>query len=88
VRAETSASPEQVIEIAGKDFSPRRAEVWPNVRKTRLTEMILDRRFRSSGWGRIGYVLNRLGGERLFASMLRGVLKGVEKRESQSKQGS
>ena len=50
--------------------------------------MILDRRFRSSGWGRIGYALNRLGGERLFASMLRGVLKGVEKREAQSKQGS
>jgi hypothetical protein len=36
VRAETSASPEQVIEIAGKDFSARRAEIWPNVRKTNL----------------------------------------------------
>src|SRR5947208_12650804 len=36
VSAETSASPEQVIEIAGKDFSARRAEIWPNVRKTRL----------------------------------------------------
>src|SRR5437660_12351127 len=34
VSAETSASPEQVIEIAGKDFSARRAEIWPNVRKT------------------------------------------------------
>src|SRR4051794_29883622 len=37
VNADTSASPEQVIEIAGKDFSPRRAEVWPNVRKSALT---------------------------------------------------
>jgi hypothetical protein len=36
VRAETSASPEQVIEIAGKDFSVRRAEIWPNVRKRKL----------------------------------------------------
>ncbi|MFE5938604.1 SRPBCC family protein [Streptomyces sp. NPDC056470] len=145
VRAETSASPEQVIEIAGKDFSPRRAEIWPNVRKTRLTvhdrsdghvevteggtgparfvwersryewpqpglvtstvidsntllpgstfelragpradgstvEMILDRSFRSRGWGRIGYALNRMAGERLFASMLRSTLKGVERR--------
>src|SRR5438876_7398763 len=34
VSAETSASPEQVIEIAGKDFSARRAEIWPNVRTT------------------------------------------------------
>jgi hypothetical protein len=144
VRARTSASPEQVIDIAGKDFSPRRAEVWPNVRRSRLTvhdrgessveateggtgparfiwersryewprpgvvtstvidsnallpgstfelrasphqggsevEMILDRRFRSGGWGRFGYVLNRIAGERLFASMLRQALKGVEK---------
>src|SRR5881396_3696715 len=37
VSAETSASPEQVIEIAGKDFSARRAEVWPNVRTSGLT---------------------------------------------------
>jgi hypothetical protein len=36
VSAETPASPERVIEIAGKDFSSRRAEIWPNVRKTRL----------------------------------------------------
>jgi hypothetical protein len=36
VSAETSASPEQVIEIAGKDFSARRAEIWPNVRKSHL----------------------------------------------------
>src|SRR6266550_7374447 len=36
VSAETSASPEQVIEIAGKDFSARRAEIWPNVRTTKL----------------------------------------------------
>jgi hypothetical protein len=34
VSAETSASPAQVIEIAGKDFSGRRAEIWPNVRRT------------------------------------------------------
>lgn len=153
VRAETSASPEQVIEIAGKDFSPRRAEIWPNVRMTRLTvhdrgdgyvevteggtgparfiwersryewsrpgvvtatvidsnallpgstfelraspseggsavEMILDRRFRHGGWGGVGYVLNRLAGERLFASMLRTALKGVEQRQAQSAQPS
>jgi len=36
VSAETSASPEQVIEIAGKDFSARRAEIWPNVRASHL----------------------------------------------------
>ena len=36
VRAETSASPDQVIEIAGKDFSPRRAEIRPSVREARL----------------------------------------------------
>lgn len=36
VSGETSASPEQVIEIAGNDFSPRRAEIWPNVRATNL----------------------------------------------------
>jgi hypothetical protein len=34
-------------------------------------EMILDRRFRLGGWGRVGYALNRMAGERLFASMLR-----------------
>ncbi|HET7737528.1 MAG TPA: hypothetical protein VFK32_03040 [Tepidiformaceae bacterium] len=143
VGAETSATPDQVIEIAGKDFSPRRAEIWPNVRKTHLTvhersetsvevteagtgparfiweraryewsqpgvvtatvidsnalmpgttfelrasprdggstvKMILDRQFRPSGWGRIGYALNRIAGERRFASMLRDGLKGVE----------
>jgi hypothetical protein len=153
VRAGTSASPEQVIEIAGKDFSPRRAEIWPNVRKTRLTvhdrgdgyvevtevgtgparfiwersryewsrpgvvtatvidsnallpgstfelrvspreggstvETILDRCFRPGAWERIGHALNRLAGERLFASMLRQALKGVEKRQAQSAQPS
>jgi len=146
VQAETSASAEQVIAIAGKDFSPRRAEIWPNVRGTRLTvhsqdeshadvteggtgpahfiwersryewsqpgvvtatviesnalmtgstfelrvrpreggsrvEMILDRRFRPTAWGRVGYLLNRLAGERLFTSMLRQALKSVEKRQ-------
>jgi Polyketide cyclase / dehydrase and lipid transport len=144
VSAETSASPEQVIETAGKDFSARRAEIWPNVRTTKLVvhdqgtdhaevteggtgparliwerrryqwpepgvvtstvidsnallpgstfelratprdggsavEMTLDRKFRPGGWGRVGYALNRLAGERLFASMLRQALKSVEK---------
>ena len=146
VKAETTASPEQVIEAAGTDFSPRRAEIWPNVRKSGLTvhddgpnyvdaneygtgparliwersryewlelgagrvrfmdstpflpgppserrptprdggstvEMILDRRFRPAGWGRVGYALNRFFGARGFAFMLRQALKGVEKRQ-------
>jgi|SRR5262249_7161982 len=144
VSAECSASPDQVIEIAGKDFTARRAKVWPNVRTSRLevhdqgpgwadvTEggtgparfvwersryewsrpgavtstvtdsntlvpgttfelraaprdggssvvMILDRTFRPSGWGRIGYALNRVFAERGFRYMLRQALKGVEK---------
>ena len=144
VSAETSASPEQVIEIAGKDFSARRAEIWPNVRTTNLVvhdggadhaevteggtgparfiwercryewsrpgtvtstvidsnallpgttfelraaprdggstvEMILDRKFRPAGWGRVGYALNRVFGRRGFAFMLRQALKSVEK---------
>ena len=144
VRAESTASPEQVIEVAGRDFSPRRAEIWPNVRRSRLTlhdlgedyadvteggtgparfiwersryewsrpgvvtatvtdsnallpgstfelraraveggstvEMVLDRQFRQTGWGRVGYVLNRVFGSPGFASMLRQTLKGVEK---------
>ena len=144
VSAETSASPEQVIEIAGKDFSARRAEIWPNVRKTHFVvhdqgadhaevteggtgparfawercryewsrpgtvtstvidsnvvlpgttfelraaprdggstvEMILDRKFRPAGWGRVGYALNRIVGKRGFAFMLRQALKNVEK---------
>jgi hypothetical protein len=144
VSAETSASPEQVIEIAGKDFSARRAEIWPNVRKTHLVvhdrgidhadvteggtgparfiwercryewsrpdtvtatvidsnallpgstfelraapsdggstvEMILDRKFRPAGWGRVGYALNRIFGRRGFGFMLRQALKSVEK---------
>ena len=147
VKAETSASPQQVIEIAGKDFSPRRAEIWPNVSKARLTvheqgathtdvteggtgparfiwersryersqlgavsatvidsnaflpgttfelrasprdggssvEMILDRRFRPTGWGRVGYALNRIFGQRGFTFMLRQMLKAVEKRRA------
>jgi hypothetical protein len=41
--------------------------------------MTLDRKFRPGGWGRVGYALNRLAGERLFASMLRQALKNVEK---------
>ena len=145
VSAETSASPEQVIEIAGKDFSARRAEIWPNVRETRLVvhdqgtdhaevteggtgparfiwercryewsrpgtvtstvidsnvvlpgttfelraaprdggstvEMVLDRKFRPAGWGRVGYALNRIFGRRGFEFMLRRALKSVEKR--------
>lgn len=31
VTAETSAAPEQVLALAGTDFSARRAEIWPNV---------------------------------------------------------
>jgi len=144
VSAETSASPEQVIGLAGKDFSARRAEVWPNVRTSRLevhdqgadwaevteggtgpahflwercryewsrpgtvrstvidsntllpgsvfelraapaedgssVEMILDRKFRPTGWGPIGYGFNRIFGQRGFRYMLRQALKGVEK---------
>ena len=41
--------------------------------------MILDRRFSPSGWGRVGYALNRLVGERGFRFMLRQAMKGVEK---------
>ena len=44
-------------------------------------EMILDRRFRPAGWGRVGYALNRFFGARGFAFMLRQALKGVEKRQ-------
>jgi polyketide cyclase/dehydrase/lipid transport protein len=36
VSAETSAAPERVIELAGNDFSPRRAKIWPNVRTSKL----------------------------------------------------
>jgi hypothetical protein len=144
VSAETSATPEQVIELAGTDFTPRRSKVWPNVRASRLivhdqgtdwadvTEggtgpahfvwersrydwsqpgkvtakvidsnaflpettfelratphdggstvvMILDRSFRSGGWGRVGYLLNRVFGARGFAFMLRQMVKAVEK---------
>lgn len=144
VSAETSASPEQVIALAGRDFSPRRAKVWPNVRTSRLiiheqgpdfvevteggtgpahfiwergryewsrpdtvtqtvvdsnallrgtsfelragpydggsvVEMVLDRQFSPTGWGRAAYALNRVFGKRGFAYMLRRALKGVEK---------
>jgi Polyketide cyclase / dehydrase and lipid transport len=144
VRAETATSPEQVIELAGRDFSPRRARIWPNVRESRLVvhdqgdnwaevteggtgpahfvwersryewsqpgtvtsrvvdsnaflpgttfelrarphdggstvEMVLDRRFRPAGWGRVGYALNRVFGRRGFAFMLRQTLKAIEK---------
>src|SRR5437016_7642928 len=147
VSAETSASPEQVIEIAGKDFSTRRAEIWPNVRQSNLVvhdrstdhvevteggtgpahfiwercryewsrpgmvtstvidsnallpgttfelratpsdggsnvEMVLDRKFRPAGWGRVGYALNRIFGRRGFEFMLRQALKNVEKQGS------
>ena len=46
-------------------------------------EMILDRRFRPTGWGRCGYALNRLFGRRGFTFMLRQMLKAVEKRQAQ-----
>ena len=36
VRAQTPASPEQVILLAGTDFSAQRAKVWSNVSKKRL----------------------------------------------------
>jgi hypothetical protein len=36
VRAETSASPEQVIALAGTDFSAHRAKIWANVTQKRL----------------------------------------------------
>ena len=36
VTAETSASAEQVLALAGTDFSARRAEIWPNVTTRRL----------------------------------------------------
>ena len=42
-------------------------------------EMILDRKFRPAGWGRVGYALNRIVGRRGFAFMLRQALKNVEK---------
>ena len=144
VKVETAALPGEVIDVAGKDFSARRATVWPNVRTSHLvihdegddwaevTEggtgparfiwersryewsqpgtvtsvvmdsnallpgttfelraaqreggsevvMILDRKFSPSGWGRVGYALNRLVGERGFRFMLRQAMKGVEK---------
>ena len=42
-------------------------------------EMILDRKFRPAGWGRVGYALNRIFGRRGFGFMLRQALKSVEK---------
>ena len=36
VRAQTAASPERVILLAGTDFSLRRARVWSNVNKKRF----------------------------------------------------
>jgi hypothetical protein len=36
VTAETSASPPQVIALAGTEFSAHRAEIWPNVTPRRL----------------------------------------------------
>ena len=36
VTAETSASPEEVLALAGTDFSACRAEIWPNVTTRRL----------------------------------------------------
>lgn len=36
VTAETSASPEQVLALAGTDFSAHRAKVWPNVTTRKL----------------------------------------------------
>ena len=36
VTAEVSASPKQVLALAGTDFSAHRAKVWPNVAEQRL----------------------------------------------------
>jgi hypothetical protein len=36
VKAETTASPDQVVALAGTDFSAHRATVWPNVTTRRL----------------------------------------------------
>jgi hypothetical protein len=36
VRAKTTASPEQVLALAGTDFSPHREKIWPNVTEKRL----------------------------------------------------
>src|SRR5947209_7436602 len=36
VCAESSASPEQVLALAGTDFSAHRAKIWPNVTEKRL----------------------------------------------------
>jgi len=36
VRAQTSTSPDQVILLAGTDFSSRRPKIWSNVNKRRL----------------------------------------------------
>ena len=44
--------------------------------------MILDRKFRPAGWGRVGYAFNRIFGRRGFEFMLRQALKNVEKQGS------
>lgn len=36
VKEESSATPEQVLALAGTDFSARRAEIWPNVTTRKL----------------------------------------------------
>jgi hypothetical protein len=36
VTAETAASPDRVLALAGTDFSDHRAEIWPNVTTRRL----------------------------------------------------
>ena len=36
VAAESAASPERVLALAGTDFSARRAKVWGNVKESRL----------------------------------------------------
>jgi hypothetical protein len=36
VTAETAASPDRVLTLAGTDFSDHRAEIWPNVTTRRL----------------------------------------------------
>jgi hypothetical protein len=144
VNAETATSPEQVLALAGTDFSAQRAKIWPNVTEKRLevhqqgetyaevteggtdiarffwersrydwsepgtvvqtvidsnvlepgstwelravphgygsrVEMTVARRFRGGPAGRTAHALNRLGGKRLFAWMLRSALRAVER---------
>ena len=150
VTAETSASPERVLALAGTDFSADRAKVWSNVAENRLAvhergdtyvevtefatgiawfawersrygwsqpgivkqtvldsnvlkpgsvwqlqvapregggsevEMRLQRRFRRSPAGAVGYLFNHLLGRRGWSWYLRSALKAVEQAPDRS----